>query len=221
MACFIFGAGDFSALHSVPKENDLILAADGGWTACRAAGLTPHLLIGDFDSLSCPPDFDRIRRVSVVKDDTDMMLAVKEGLARGERLFHLYGGMGGRRTDHTIANLQTLLYLAHHGARGWLYGRGERYTAICNEEITIQGVPGGVFSVFCFGAQARGVTIAGGRYTQENAVLDADFPLGVSNHFLTGPATVSVKDGTLLIGLCDEQVTDGGETVSVKSGESF
>ena len=32
---------------------------------------------------------------SCEKDDTDMMLAVKEGLAAGQRVFHLYGGRGG------------------------------------------------------------------------------------------------------------------------------
>ena len=66
-----------------------------------------------------------------------MMLAIKEGLARGETEFHLYGGMGGRRTDHTIANLQCLLYLAAHGAQGWLHGDGEQSTAICGGEITL------------------------------------------------------------------------------------
>ena len=40
------------------------------------------------------PNFARIRRVPVEKDDTDMMLAIKEGLGRGETEFHLYGGMG-------------------------------------------------------------------------------------------------------------------------------
>lgn len=100
-------------------------------------GLTPDLLLGDFDSLHTVPDFAYIRRVPVEKDDTDMMLAIKEGLARGETEFHLYGGMGGRRTDHTIANLQCLLYLAAHGARGWLYGDGEQFTAICGGEITL------------------------------------------------------------------------------------
>ena len=70
------------------------------------------------------------------KDDTDTMLAVKTGLERGETEFHIYGGMGGRRTDHTVANFQALLYLARRGARGWLYGQGERYTAISGDSIT-------------------------------------------------------------------------------------
>lgn len=138
MACYIFGAGSFYGLSQRPAPGDTIIAADGGWEPCRGEGLTPDLLLGDFDSLHTVPDFARIRRVPVEKDDTDMMLAIKEGLARGETEFHLYGGMGGRRTDHTIANLQCLLYLAEHGAQGWLYGDGEQFTAICSGEITLR-----------------------------------------------------------------------------------
>ena len=130
MACYIFGAGSFYGLTARPRAGDFTIAADGGWLACRKTEVIPDLLLGDFDSLSAQPDFPNILRVPVEKDDTDTMLAVKTGLERGETEFHIYGGMGGRRTDHTVANFQALLYLASRGARGWLYGQGERYTAI-------------------------------------------------------------------------------------------
>ena len=129
MACYIFGAGDFDGLEERPGAEDYVIAADGGYTACRRAGVEPQLLLGDFDSLAEVPALPHVERVPVEKDDTDMMLAIKRGLERGETLFHLYGGMGGQRTDHTVANLQALLYLADHGAEGWLHGRGERWTA--------------------------------------------------------------------------------------------
>ena len=134
-----------------------------------------------------------------------MMLAIKEGLARGETEFHLYGGMGGRRTDHTIANLQCLLYLAAHGARGWLYGDGEQFTAICGGEITLPAREKGIVSVFCMGADAQGVTIEGGQYTAHDTVLTASFPLGVSNHFVGNPVRVAVTQGSLLIGLIEKE----------------
>ena len=150
------------------------------------------------------PDFPNILRVPVEKDDTDTMLAVKTGLERGETEFHIYGGMGGRRTDHTVANFQALLYLARRGARGWLYGQGERYTAISGDSITFPARDRGILSVFCLGADAQDVSILGGQYPLHHAVLTADFPLGVSNHFAGQPITVSVRDGSLLIGVVDE-----------------
>lgn len=205
MACYIFGAGSFYGLSQRPAPGDTVIAADGGWVPCRGEGLTPDLLLGDFDSLHTVPDFAHIRRVPVEKDDTDMMLAIKEGLARGETEFHLYGGMGGRRTDHTIANLQCLLYLAVHGAQGWLYGDGEQFTAICGGEITLPARKKGIVSVFCMGADAQGVTIEGGQYTVHDTVLTASFPLGVSNHFVGNPVRVAVTRGSLLIGLIEKE----------------
>ena len=138
------------------------------------------------------------------KDDTDTMLAVKTGLERGETEFHIYGGMGGRRTDHTIANFQALLYLARRGAQGWLYGQGERYTAVCGGTVTFPARDRGILSVFCLGADARDVSIQGGQYPLHHAVLTSEFPLGVSNHFVGRPITVSVRDGSLLIGLVED-----------------
>ena len=204
MACYIFGAGDAAPLHHWPEPGDYVIAADGGWLTCCKADIMPDLLLGDFDSLGDKPVFPHIEQFPVEKDDTDMMLAIKRGLASGHREFHIYGGIGGRRTDHTIANMQALVYLARRGARGWLHGKGETYTAIHNSSLKIAGRPCGILSVFCLGADAEGVTIRGAQYDVENAVLSADFPLGVSNHFIGKDVTVSVEKGSLLLGLCEE-----------------
>ena len=120
MACFIIGAGSFYGLPVPVRDTDTVIAADGGWRVCRELSLTPSLLVADFDSLDAVPEFGHILRLPVEKDDTDMIRAVKEGFARGETEFHLFGGMGGRRTDHTLANMQTLAYIARHGGRGFL-----------------------------------------------------------------------------------------------------
>lgn len=204
MACYIFGAGSFYGLGHRPAPEDYVIAADGGWLACRKAGVLPDLLLGDFDSLESPPDFPHIVRMPVEKDDTDTMLAVKAGLDRGETEFHIYGGMGGRRTDHTMANFQTLLYLARRGAQGWLYGQEERYTAIHNGTLCLSARKSGIVSVFCLGADARGVEISGAKYPLHEAALSEEFPLGVSNHFVGETVTISVQDGSLLIGIIDE-----------------
>ena len=204
MACVIFGAGSYYGMFCRPEPGDYIIAADGGWEYCRQEGIVPDLLLGDFDSLTEVPDFAHIHRVPVEKDDSDMMLAIKEGLSRGERTFHLYGGMGGARSDHTLANMQSLLYLVCHDAQGWLYGDRERYTVIRNGAITFPAREEGIMSVFCLGADAVGVSISGAQYPLKEARLTANFPLGVSNHFIGNPITVSVRDGSLLIGLLDK-----------------
>lgn len=200
-ACFIFGAGPFYGLDAPPAPGDLILAADGGYHHCCTAGLQPHLLLGDFDSLDVPPPQDIPRQVfPPEKDDTDTMLAVKLGLARGFRRFHLYGGTGGR-LDHTLASLQTLAYLACAGARGELHDEGFVFTAIQGpNSLQLPPQADGLFSVFCLGADAKGVSIQGGKYEAQDVTLTAAFPLGVSNQFQGKPVVVSVTSGCLLVG---------------------
>ena len=107
--CFVFSAGGFYGLRERPRSGDFLIAADAGYLLCRKIGLSPDLLIGDFDSMPEPPgapDAPHVERVPVRKDDTDTMLALKAGLSRGCREFHIYGGAGGARPDHAIWKAQ-------------------------------------------------------------------------------------------------------------------
>ena len=201
-SCILIGAGDFGGLLEPIQRDDYVIAVDGGLNHAKRLGIIPNTILGDFDSLGFVPDGSTA--FPIEKDDTDMMLAVKHGLRECHERFVIYGGMDGRRLDHTVANFQALLYLARRGARGWLYGQGERYTAISGDSITFPARDRGILSVFCLGADAQDVSILGGQYPLHHAVLTADFPLGVSNHFVGQPITVSVRDGSLLIGVVDE-----------------
>ena len=199
MACWIFGAGSFHGLPEAIQPGDFVIAADGGWRVCRELDITPDLLLGDFDSLGEVPDFGHILRLPVEKDDTDSMLAIKEGLRRGFRRFVLYGALDGARLDHTIANLQGLQYLADHGATGYLVGLREIATMIKGEKITFPASAAGILSLFCLGPTATGVDISGLHYPLENGQLTSGFPLGVSNHFEGEKSEISVKNGSLVM----------------------
>ena len=128
--CFIFAAGTFYGLRKRPESTgDFIIAADAGYRICQAQRIVPNLLLGDFDSMTPPADFPRLRRLPVEKDDTDTLAALRIGLEQGCMEFHVYGGTGGKRLDHTLANLQSLLFLRRHGARGYLYDDDFLWTA--------------------------------------------------------------------------------------------
>lgn len=198
MTCYIFAAGDCDRLPELPGRGDWILAADAGYETCRRFGLRPDLVVGDFDSMD-PPESEALLRLPVEKDDTDSLHAIRLGLARGYTDFVLYGGTGGSRADHTLANLQCLLFLVAHGARGRLYGRGCVWRALHNERVDFPASLRGTLSVFCLDGEARGVNLRGLKYPLRDAVLRSDFPLGVSNSFLGQPASVEVRDGTLLV----------------------
>lgn len=200
--CFIFAAGSFYGLRERPgAPGDFVIAADAGYQTCRRAGILPDLLIGDFDSMEAPADFARVRRLPVEKDDTDTLAAIRAGLEQGCTDFLIYGGTGGKRLDHTLANLQSLLFLRRRGARGFLFDDDFLWTVIENEEIQVlRTVEEGLLSVFCLGDRAEGVREAGVQYPLEDAVLTPEFPIGVSNHILERLARVGVRKGALAVG---------------------
>ena len=194
--CVIFAAGGFDSLAEPIRPGDYVIAADGGLEHTKGLGLRPAETIGDFDSLGYVPEAGVV--FPVEKDDTDTMLAVRRGLELGLRRFVIYGGMDGKRLDHTLANFQTLCFLAERDAVGFLVGRD--YIACAVKDGTLRFPTGaeGDFSLFCLGKDAKGVTIRGLYYEAEDITLTSNFPLGVSNHFTGTEAAVTVEDGTLL-----------------------
>ena len=199
--CFIYAAGTFYGLRERPRPGDLQIAADAGLLLCQQEGLCPDLVIGDFDSMELEGTPEGCVRVPVEKDDTDSMLAVREGLREGCTQFCLYGGTGGKRLDHTLANFQALLYLRRHGARGYLYDDDFCWTAIENETLTLERQGDwGIVSLFPQDGAAEGVTLTGLQYPLADARLTPDVGLAVSNHFLAERADITVRKGALLVG---------------------
>ena len=207
--CFIYAAGPFYGLREPPRKGDLQIAADAGLLLCERLGVKPDLVLGDFDSMDvCQAPADCIR-VPVEKDDTDTMLAIREGLKRGCTEFHLYGGTGGARLDHTLANLQGLAFLCRHGARGYLYDRDFVYTVIENDTLILpRQVDWGLVSLFSMEGRAEHVTLEGLQYPMTDGALTSDFPLGVSNEFVGLPARISVEEGSLLVAWEDRGTLD-------------
>ena len=195
--CIIFCAADFHGLVQPLQEDDFIIAADGGLAHVETLGLTPNGILGDFDSLGYTPEGANV--FPVEKDDTDAMLAVRRGLELGYKEFYLYGSLDGKRLDHTVANFQTLQFLCDHGACGYLIGKDYMVTALKDGTLLFPDAATGIFSVFCMGKDAEGVSILGGKYDAQKVTLSAGFPLGVSNHFIGQDVAIRVEDGSLLI----------------------
>ena len=193
--CVIFCAAGFDGLLSPIPEDALTIAADGGLRHTQTLGIAPDVILGDFDSLGYVPEDSRV--FPVEKDDTDAMLAVRLGLERGCDWFEFYGAMDGPRLDHTMANFQTLGYIATHGARGILIGKDYIATVLREETIAFSEAAEGILSLFCLGASAE-VSIEGLHYPLTHGTLTPDFPLGVSNHFIGKPARITVHDGLVL-----------------------
>ena len=199
--CVILCAGAITPQEiawAVITPHDYVIAADAGYLHAQNYNIQPNLIVGDFDSSADPGGLEvPVERFSSHKDDTDCLLAVRRGLKEGCTHFVILGGLGGR-LDHTLANLQTLTFLADHGARGELKGDGSWITLLRQDSISLPQQEG-YLSVFALGGPCSGVTLTGTEYPLKQAQLTPNFPMGVSNHIVEQTATIGVQQGDLLV----------------------
>lgn len=209
--CVIISAGDLPEAEIGLYEEDYVIACDAGYAHCRRLGIEPDLIVGDFDSLRESPLMEditsieqknpaRIVRLAVRKNETDTFAAARIGLEKGFRSFALYGALGGTRLSHTLANLQTLLYLKRNGADAVMESGPVRITVIENGTVTFDNPPDADVSLFPADGAAAGVSLDGMNYDADNITVLPDQTLAVSNAFIKNrPATITVRDGALFV----------------------
>ena len=198
--CIVNGSGDFFGIDIEIGEDDYIIAADGGYDRLICEGITPNLVIGDFDSKTGErPSGKNVISLPTEKNETDMDAAVRTGWGKGYREFHLFGGTGGRRFAHTIANIQLLSGIAIKGGRAYLHGENEISTVIFNDSMEFPADKAGYISIFSLSDSSVGVNIEGLKYEIKNGILQNSFALGVSNEFIGKLSRISVDRGLLLV----------------------
>lgn len=197
--CYVIGAGDIFPTDIKAKDGDFIVCADGGYRYSALLGREADLVVGDFDSLGTIPETDRKIVAPCEKDDTDMALAVGEGLKREYKNFVLFGALGGSRIDHSIGNIRLLAYIASMGAKGEIHHGSTVLTAFSNSEMTFSEEYKGYISVFSLTEKSEGVTIKNLKYPVQNFTMKYDLTRGLSNEFLGKTSRISVEDGTLLV----------------------
>lgn len=205
--CIIVGAGDLTIGELTVSNEDFVIAVDGGLSYCGILNVEPDLIVGDFDSVSESEKEaiiklkeeipDRIIQLSPMKDDTDMLFALKYGLEAGFTEFRIYAGTGGR-FDHTFANIQCLLYLKNHSATGYLVDGTGMILVLQNEAVHFNKNLEGYLSLFSLGKEAKGVCIEGMKYPLKDYTMSNDFPIGISNEFIGEESMISVADGDLV-----------------------
>lgn len=206
--CILIGAGDLTVSEIPIGENDLCIAVDAGYEYCKLLEIVPDYILGDFDSISekeaesvaqiAKTEEDKVIVLPVEKDDTDMLVALKLGLSRGYQSFRIYGGMGGR-IEHTIANIQCLLYLKEHNAVGYLMDGTGMILVAKEEEISFQDSMEGYMSLFSMGDKAV-VSIEKMKYSLDEHEITNSFPIGISNEFILGEkGKITVHKGAVVV----------------------
>ncbi len=207
MKCVIFANGDFSLPPNPDtpwQQAELIIATDGGARHCHLLHITPHLLIGDMDSI--PPWLLRhlteqgseIHRFPAHKDKIDLELAVELAVGRGAQDILIFGALGGR-WDMSIAAIMLLTAPASAGISLTLRdGSTDIRRVHGGEHLTIHGAPGDTLSLIPLAGPVRGATLSGLDYPLTDEDIPAGSTRGISNVLTQSQARIDLKEGLLL-----------------------
>lgn len=203
MRAIIFANGSFTHPPEL-QPGDLLIAADGGARHCLALGLTPQLVIGDFDSL----DDDQLRRLRQAgaeliqypthKDYTDLELALSHARQRGARQILVLAALGGR-WDQTLANVLLPAAREYIGLDIRLIDGTQEIGLIHpRQRLEIHGQPGDLLSLIPLLGDTYGIITSGLEYPLQNETLYFGSTRGVSNVLVNPSAWVTLEEGLLL-----------------------
>jgi thiamine pyrophosphokinase len=195
----------FPDWHTTPP---LVVAADGGALKAGALGLRPDVVVGDLDSLGVH-DVERLRHDGVQvlafptgKDESDTELAVREAISRGAQRLRLVGALGGRRVEHSLANVLLLtmpelaeLDVAIVDGASTLRVMGTRG----GDRFEVHGEAGDYVSLLPLSEVVDGVTTGGLAYELAGEALRQGPARGLSNELTGQRAQITTRAGRLLV----------------------
>lgn len=206
MQYIIFANGELpepERVRALIQPGDFIITADGGARHCSALGLTPHMAVGDFDSLTTTEletleqQGVKLNRFPLDKDETDLELALLEAARRGAEAITIFGALGGR-LDMTLANLQLLTHPALEKIHVEVRSGWQTAWLLRPPGGAVHGQVGDTVSLLPVDGAAEGITTHGLRYPLNGETLTLGPARGVSNVLTQPEAYVELQAGLLL-----------------------
>lgn len=201
----IFIGGD------APNENVLthlptdvfVIAADSGYEHALALGLSPHVLVGDMDSISHHHLADaRNRNIDVIehpvhKDHTDTEIALRLAQSRKSSSVTIVSG-GGDRFDHVLAMMHAVAYQATElPTRAYVSNaRIDFFTGPIT--ASVQTTPGATMSLIPIGGDVH-MSSRGLQWNVENEILHVFASRGVSNIAIENAVHLEISLGTIAV----------------------
>jgi thiamine pyrophosphokinase len=200
----IFANGElpnFEKARVLLRDDDVIVAADGGTRHALALGLTPHVIVGDLDSL--PENFEtstfngEIVLFPKDKNEIDLELAIQHTLTLSPEQIIILAALGGR-LDQTLGNIALLAdeKLSTFDIR---LDDGLEEVFFCRNESPITGTSGDIVSLIPWQGDVTGVLTTDLKWPLQSETLYPQKTRGISNEMLGDTATVQIKSGLLLI----------------------
>ncbi len=205
MKCLIVAGGTppkTSLFKKHISEASLIIAADRAAELFDTICLSPHVIVGDFDSadLSVIERFSN-RGVKLVtlpceKNETDTQAAVDYALEKGADSIVILGATGMRQ-DHTLANLSMLVRARRAGADCRIIDSYNEITAVLGE-YELCGHIGQTISIIPYSSDIT-VNATNLKYPLCNLELCLGSSRGISNVIIKSPVHLSVSGGFALV----------------------
>ena len=203
MRAYIYVGGEIfpEGISERPHGQDLVIAADSGYHNALRLGVTPTVLVGDFDSYGEGelPSHAEILRHPPEKDLTDTQLAVSVALERGATEIALIGGLSGR-LDHTLSNLAILEDLDQRRIAATVSDGNNRARFLRNNSTLLARDPRFPYlSLIAADRRVKGVDVEGCKYPLKKATLSRTLQYAVSNEITGNCAFVAVRRGGIWI----------------------
>jgi thiamine pyrophosphokinase len=197
----IFANGDLPHLESARRllrEDDFIIAADGGTRHALALGLTPNIIVGDLDSATfdLQPLIEKgtqIIRHPCDKNETDLELAIHHALTLNPEQIIILAALGGR-LDQTLGNIALISNVINIRLDD-----GVEEVFFCHDRCEIIGTAGDLVSLIPWQGEVTGVVTTNLKWCLQDETLYPHKTRGISNEMPGDTATVQVKSGSLLV----------------------
>lgn len=194
---------DYEEIKKNISTGDCIISVDGGARHIRKMDIAPSVLLGDFDSAESE-DLQyfinkgvEVYKFPIEKDMTDSELAIEKALQIGADHLVFVGAIGSR-IDHSIANILLLKKLLDIGVKASIIDEhNEIY--MYNTGFTIPRKNGYKLSLIPISEKVTGVSTSGLKYVLKDATMTLGTSWGVSNEFTDDIASVTIREGILLV----------------------
>jgi thiamine pyrophosphokinase len=179
------------------RTADRIVAADGGANSARSVGITPHVIIGDLDSMTRATrhHFRNVVTLHVARQDNTDLEKALDFLASHHVQEVTILGATGKRIDFTLGNFVALWnYSAFMEIR--LAGDGWFAMPVGRKKV-VAAPTGTTVSLIPFGS-CDGVSLRGLEFPLTNVSMRVG-ETGVSNVVRRSPFSVRVRRGAMLL----------------------
>ena len=210
MRTMIFSGGQielpFAKAYMEKVKPEYVIAADSGMEICKALGIIPDCIVGDFDSVSkevlayyhTKPQI-LWKQFRPEKDETDTELALRTSFEHGATEIHLLGATGSR-LDHVLANIQLLQKALIRGIPAYMVDANNRISLIDEKRVLEKKKQYGKYvSLLPLTTTVEKITLTGFKYPLDHATLHSDDSLGVSNEITEDTAVIEFEEGIAIL----------------------